>query len=196
MTAASVLVFAGCTTSEVQDVAPEEGLVTMQPSLQDWVSAAESMVGNLLVSGALDNAPRQPARVALSDIRNKTSIAELKTNVLAQRIFTLLQNSGKVAVSIDKLAEQKRQKKQAAEDLMAEYEGTYDVEDSIASEMGQMPDYTLSGTVTDEFVVQGKTRQRAYTVHIVLTDVETNQSVWQDFHQITRHVKKASVSPW
>jgi penicillin-binding protein activator len=153
---------------------------------QDWNRAGSLMVQSLLNSGVLSRAPRQPAVMAISRIKNETS-ENVDIDLLVKNIRVALLNSGKVVTSTtvglgghaeDPLAKGTVQQEQF-------YSGT----EHAAPDL---PDYTLSGKIIEEDVQSGDTRQSTYTFQLSLTDKSGN-AVWEDQKQITKQGDHSGV---
>lgn len=111
--------------------------------LQDFSNAANDRINSLLASGALDKAPVQPAKLAISKIVNNTT-QQIDTDMLTKKIRVALNQSGKVlttttmgvgGIAEDPLAKGIQQEKELYTDK---------------KEPQRLPDFTLSGKIIEK----------------------------------------------
>jgi hypothetical protein len=153
---------------------------------QDWNRAASQMVQSLLDSGVLNRAPRQPAVMAISRIKNETS-ENVDVDLLVKNIRVSLLNSGKVVTSTTiGLGGH------AEDPLAKDSKAASDFYNNTSQAPPDLPDYTLSGKIIEEDVQSGSVRQSTYTFQLSLTDKSGN-AVWEEQKQITKQGEHGTV---
>lgn len=185
------VIFSGCATTggNARYIDPKgtETIVSLNKiNIQDWNQAADLLVADLLESGVLERAPKQPALMAISRITNKTS-ALADTNALVKKIRVALNQSGKVVTT-----------------TTLGYGGS--VEDPVAKDVSEMqafmsgekqttqlPDYTLSGTLLEDRTSVGNVNQVTYTFQLSLTTTRNGVAVWESEQQITKIGKQSTI---
>jgi penicillin-binding protein activator len=188
--AAGLLLAAGCAPDNSAHYVDTNGpntVVTVHGiDPQDWNRAAADMVQSLMASSVLDNAPRHPAVMAISRIKNETD-EEVDIDLLVKNIRVALLQSGKVVTSTTVGLGGN------AEDPLAK--GTVEQEQFYNGNNNappDLPDYTLSGKIIEEDVNAGDVRQATYTFMLSLTDKSGN-AIWEDQKQITKQGAHAGV---
>jgi uncharacterized protein (TIGR02722 family) len=156
-------------------------------NVQDWDAASDQMIQSLLGSDILLHAPRMPAVLAVDRIVNKTTDANLDTELLTKNIRIALNKSGKVLTT-------------TTYGLHAESKVAQDVQtrnDFLGSESPHVPDhspdYTLSGKVIEDNARAGDTRQITYVFQLSLTDTRSGLAVWEDQKVIQKTGHRAAV---
>jgi len=187
---AAVFAVAGCsdqpTVTKVSDVNDPKGgsLTSAAIDPQDFNNAGAAMVQSLLNSGALDNAPRKPAVLVMSRIKNETSYV-IDLDLLTKNIRVALLQSGKVQVSTtaglggkaeDPYAQEKAQENQF-----------------VNGAPQQQQDYTLSGKIIEQYTRVGDQRQHTYTFQLSLTDIRSGTAVWEDQRQVGKVITGSEV---
>lgn len=157
-----------------------------QINIQDWSNAADQMVASLLSSGVLDNAPSQPAIMAVSRIVNTTT-TQVDTANLTKKIRVALTQSGKVLTTTTYGLGG-----QAEDELAKQTMELYKLQNNDASSM-PLPYYTLSGKLLENRATAGRTRQVTYTFQLSLTQISTGLAVWEDEVNITKQGRNAAV---
>ena len=157
-----------------------------QIDIQDWNHAAAKLSQSLLDSGVLDKSPHMPAIMAISRIKNDTQ-QDVNVGSLSDTIRVALNKSGKVLTTTtvgvgdkaeDPLAKTDQEKNQF-------YSGQ-------SNAPQQLPDYTLSGNLTENDTSAGDVRQSTFTFKLSLTDQNGN-AVWEDRTQVTKQGSHNSV---
>jgi len=188
--AALALLATGCATKNnaryIDAQGPETIVSLDRINIQDWNAAADKLVASLLASGVLENAPQQPAIMAVSRIRNNTQ-QQVDTDSLTKKIRVSLMQTGKVLTTTTLGPDGQ-------------------VEDRLASEVGSMgafmagekqtttlPHYTLSGKLLEDRVRSGNVQQTTYTFQLSLTTVRDGLAVWEEETQITKQGQRSSV---
>jgi len=199
--------FTGCGGSAPKRIDPTgEATITTLGTVTtaEWVEIADDLTAKLLNSGAFARLPEKPVPVQISLIRNKTETANLPIARMTERMLTRLQNSGLAEVTMttenlrgetgDPLATRHREEQEALQDMLSKVDGTHNVRESLETAAKNLiPRYTLSGTISEEYLRQGDLRQVTFTVYVVLTDTQTGRSVWQDQKQIAKQAEQADV---
>lgn len=184
--AALLLAAAGCTTqSAYVDPKGSRTITTLgEINIQDWANAAETMVGSLRDSGAIERSPHKPAVMAISRIVNNTS-QQIDIDMLVKKIRVALSKDGKVLTTTtmglggqaeDPLAKGLQQEAEFAND----------------TKVTRRPDFTLSGKLIEDYARAGSTRQYSFVFQLSLTD-QNGLAVWEEEKIITKQGKKASV---
>lgn len=190
-TAAGLLAFVGCSSNSARYVDAEGSRTVVNVdriNIQDFSMAAEEMVASLLSSGAVNNAPRTPAVMAVSGIVNNTT-QMINTDLLVKKIRIALNQSGKVETSTTLGAGGR------AEDNVAASTGEYRdfMEDKKNATLSKLPDFTLSGKIIEDRTRAGDIRQSAYIFQLSLTDTRSGTAKWEDEKTIVKQGEKASV---
>lgn len=156
-------------------------------NIQDWETASDQMIQSLLNSDVLSKAPRAPAVFAVDRIVNKTTDANLDTELLTKNIRIALNKSGKVltTTTYGNLAESRM-----AQDIQVK-------NDFLNSESNHAkdnsPDYTLSGKIIEDSARAGETRQITYIFQLSLTDTQRGLAVWEDQKTIQKTGTRSQV---
>lgn len=154
-------------------------------NVQDWENAADQMIQSLLASQVLDKAPVQPAILAMDRIVNKTSDANLDTDMLEKKIRIALNRSGKCQTTTTYGAKAESQIAKDTQDRAAFLGGNGPVDRS--------PNYTLSGKIIEDIARDGSTRQVTYVFQLSLTDPRLGTAVWEDEKKIQKTGTRAAV---
>lgn len=181
--------FSGCgSNAQYVDTQGTQTIVSLdQINIQDWSNAADQMVASLLTSGVLDNAPSQPAIMAVTGVTNNTSTV-VDTALLTKNIRVALTQSGKVLTTTTYGLQGT-----AVEDPLARQTmELYKLQNNDASSM-PLPYYTLSGKLLENRAQSGRTRQVTYTFQLTLTQINTGLAVWEEVVNITKQGTRPSV---
>lgn len=183
------LLLSGCGSNAVYvDSGGPETVVSLDSiNIQDWSRAADEMVQSLLNSGVLEQAPRQPAVLAISRIINNTTQV-VDTDMLTGKIRADLNRTGKVLTSTTVGLGGRAQ-----DPLAREAQELARFSSGDRTPTNDMPDYTLSGKIMEDQVRAGRTRQTTYIFQLALTDVRRGLAVWEDERQITKQGTRPSV---
>jgi uncharacterized protein (TIGR02722 family) len=189
-TAAAALLLTGCATKHdaryIDSQGPQTIVSLNQINIQDWNSAAEKLVAQLLASNVLDRAPELPAVMAVSRIRNNTGV-QVDTDNLTKNIRIALNQTGKI-VTTTTLGPDGR-----VEDPMAAEVGAMQAFMAGEKQKTVLPYYTLSGKLLDDKVTSGSTQQVTYTFQLSLTTTRDGLAVWEGQQQITKQGRRSSV---
>jgi uncharacterized protein (TIGR02722 family) len=154
-------------------------------NVQDWETAADSMIQSLLASGVIDKAPKQPAVLAIDRIVNKTTDANLDTDMLGKKIRIALNRTGKVQTTTTYGLK--------AESTMAQDVQTKQDFLSGNAPTDHSPDFTLTGKIIEDIARNGDTRQTTYDFQLSLTDTHSGLAVWEDEKTIQKTGTRPSV---
>jgi uncharacterized protein (TIGR02722 family) len=154
-------------------------------NVQDWDNASNEMIQSLLGSQVLDRAPKQPAILAMDRIVNKTSDANLDTDMLEKKIRIALNKTGKCQTM-------------TTYGVKAESQIAKDVQDRDAFLAGgapvdRSPDYTLTGKIIEDVARDGSTRQVTYVFQLSLSDRRSGTAVWEDEKKIQKTGTRSAV---
>lgn len=154
-------------------------------NVQDWDNAANEMIQSLLGSQILDRAPVQPAVLAIDRVVNKTSDANLDTDMLEKKIRIALNRSGKVQTTT---TYGRNAESRMAQDIQTK-------QDFLGGNgpTDRSPNYTLSGKIIEDVARDGSTRQVTYVFQLSLTDVRSGNAVWEDEKKIQKTGTRAAV---
>ena len=186
--AGGLLLLAGCGTpaTYTDPTNTKTAVVSLNKiNVQDWDNAANEMIQSLLGSQILDKAPVQPAVLAMDRIVNKTSDANLDTDMLEKKIRIALNRSGKVETTT---TYGRNAESRMAQDIQTK-------RDFLGGNgpADRAPNYTLSGKIIEDVARDGSTRQVTYVFQLSLTDVRSGNAVWEDEKKIQKTGSRAAV---
>ncbi len=166
--AAIPLLFNGCATPVVYQRQGEPPIVTTGINIQDYTTAANDAVNELLASDVLGKVSNPPAVIYVSHIVNNTG-QQIDTDLLAKKITRALNQSGKaVTTSTDPAAIGLHQER----DFMADTNTT------------RLADFTLSGKIIETIDRGGNRSLTTYTFQLSLNDTKTAYQVWEGDKEI------------
>jgi len=177
-----VCIIAGCGTPAhyVKTGDAEQIINVGQLNIQDYPAAAHDAITNLLASGALDRVATPPAVLYVSRIINDTGL-QIDPDLLTKKISIALHNTGKaVTTTTDSTTKGLIEK-----DIFLN-----------GSSAGRMPDFTLSGKITDIYDRAGNTTRHTYSFQLSLNDTKTGNQVWEGETEIGKQGTRASVGVW
>jgi uncharacterized protein (TIGR02722 family) len=156
-------------------------------NIQDWDTASHDMIQSLLSSDVLSRAPRIPAVFAVDRIVNKTTDANLDTDMLTKNISIALNRSGKVLTTTTYGTH--------AESTMAQDVQTKNdfLNNSSNQTSDHSPDYTLTGKIIEDSARAGETRQITYIFQLSLTDTHSGLAVWEDQKTIQKTGTRSQI---
>jgi uncharacterized protein (TIGR02722 family) len=154
-----------------------------QISPGEWADAAEKLVTNLLNSEVLGRIPNPPAVMAVSRIRNDTTM-QIDVDSLVKKIRVSLNQSGKILTTTTVGLGGK------AEDPLAKETSEYAQFMSGQKQETKMPDYSLSGKIQEARIKKGRETQVTYTFQLSLTETKTGLAVWEAEEAISKIAKK------
>ncbi len=182
----ATLLITGCQTAETRtiDASGPQALNTGGINSQDWVNAADQLVGSLLSSGALDKSPVQPTVLAVDRIINNTQL-NIDTDLLIKKIRVALSQTGKVAVTNTMgLGERAVVASEAAE-----------MDEMTTGKKAIVPsvNFTLYGKLIQQTDRLNGVTQNTYSFQMSLVNVKTGLTVWEDDRAIAKQTKKSTV---
>jgi len=156
-------------------------------NIQDWDTASDQMIQSLLISDVLTHVPKSPAVLAIDRIVNKTTDANLDTELLTKNIRIALNRSGKILTTTTY--------GRHAESAMAQDVQTKNdfLNGDSAHTPDHSPDYTLTGKIIEDSARAGETRQVTYVFQLSLTDTRSGLAVWEDQKLIQKTGHRAQV---
>jgi uncharacterized protein (TIGR02722 family) len=154
-----------------------------QISPGEWADAADKLVTNLLNSEVLGRIPNPPAVMAVSRIRNDTTM-QIDVDSLVKKIRVSLNQSGKILTTTTVGLGGK------AEDPLAKETSEYAQFMSGQKQETKMPDYSLSGKIQEARIKKGRETQVTYTFQLSLTETKTGLAVWEAEEAISKIAKK------
>ncbi len=190
ITMGASLLLTGCeTVHETRTVNAQgpEALNTSAINSQDWANAADQLVGSLLSSNALINAPRTPAVLAIDRVINNTSLM-VDTDLLIKKIRVALTQTGKIAITNTMgLGERAVVASEAAE-----------LEEMMSGKKQKIlvPDYTLYAKLIQQTDRGKKVTQNTYSFQMSLVQTQTGLTVWEEEKSIAKQTKRAGSVGW
>ena len=173
------------TTARMIEIGSDEDLTTISSiDPRDWQKAAADSISAMLESGALKRADGRKNVVMSSRIRNYT-LQHLDSRLLTAKMRQAILASGQAIVTsaignssnIDLAVRRIRDK---------EYDDLFD--QSTVQKRGTViaPDLSLSGSITQQTTVQGRTEESYFVFHLVLTDLKTGLALWENNVEIAK----------
>lgn len=173
------------TTARMIEIGSDEDLTTISSiDPRDWQKAAADSISAMLESGALKRADGRKNVVMISRIRNYT-LQHLDSRLLTAKMRQAILASGQAIVTsaignssnIDLAVRRIRDK---------EYDDLFD--QSTVQKRGTViaPDLSLSGSITQQTTVQGRTEESYFVFHLVLTDLKTSLALWENNVEIAK----------
>jgi len=188
---ATALVFAPlpARADTVRQVDPKQKKVVnaTQISPSEWSEAAEKLISNLLSSDVLARIENPPAIMAISRVRNDTTM-QINIDSLTKKIRVALNQSGKILTTTTVGLGGK------AEDPLAKEAAEYAQFMGGEKQETRMPDFTLSGKIQESRVKQGRETLITYTFQLSLTDVRSGLAIWEAEEAIAKTSRKGGVS--
>ena len=186
----AMLTFSGCeTTQDIRtvDAKGPDAINTSAINSQDWANAADQLVQSLLSGGALNNAPRTPAILAVDRVVNNTQLM-VDTDLLIKKIRVALTQTGKIAITNTLgLGERAVVASEAAE-----------LEEMQSGKKAKVlvPDYTLYAKLIQQTDKNGKTTQNTYAFQMSLVQVKTGLTVWEEEKLIAKQARGPGSVGW
>jgi uncharacterized protein (TIGR02722 family) len=186
----ALLTLTGCETvpeTRTVDAKGPEAVNTAAINSQDWANAADQLVASLLSGGALNNAPRTPAVLAIDRVINNTQLM-VDTDLLIKKIRVALTQTGKVAITNTMgLGERAVVASEAAE--LEEMQ-------SGKKQKTLVPDYTLYAKLIQQRDQGTKSVQNTYSFQMSLVETKTGLTVWEEEKSIAKQTKNSSSVGW
>lgn len=186
----ALLTLTGCETvpeTRTVDARGPEALNTAAINSQDWANAADQLVASLLSGGALDQAPRTPAILAVDRVINNTQLM-VDTDLLIKKIRVALTQTGKVAITNTMgLGERAVVASEAAE-----------LEEMQSGKKQKLlvPDYTLYAKLIQQTDRGSKATQNTYSFQMSLVQTKTGLTVWEEEKSIAKQTKRSGAVGW
>jgi len=186
----AMLTFSGCETAtetRTVDAKGPQAINTSAINSQDWANAADQLINSLLSGGALNNAPRTPAVLAVDRVINNTQLM-VDTDLLIKKIRVALTNTGKIAITNTLgLGERAVVASEAAE-----------LEEMQSGKKAKtlVPDYTLYAKLIQQTDKNGKIAQNTYSFQMSLIAVKTGLTVWEEEKQIAKQTRGPGTVGW
>ena len=186
----AMLMLSGCETetdTRTVDAKGPQAINTAAIKSQDWANAADQLVNSLLSGGALSNAPRTPAILAVDRVINNTQLM-VDTDLLIKKIRVALTQTGKIAITNTLgLGERAVVASEAAE-----------LEEMQSGKKAKtlVPDYTLYAKLIQQSDKNGKVTQNTYSFQMSLVQVKTGLTVWEEEKQIAKQTKGPGALGW
>jgi uncharacterized protein (TIGR02722 family) len=151
---------------------------------RDFTSAAQTSVGKLLASGAVDHPGGGRYVIAMSRITNDT-MQRIDTDQLVKKIRIALLNSGKAAITTavsdngpeDDMSFRTRELRQSQEFNQRNIAGRHEM---------AAPDLSLSGKILQSNNNVDRGQRVDYLFQLSLTDLHTGVAVWEDEEPISK----------
>ena len=186
----AMLTFSGCETAtetRTVDAKGPQAINTSAINSQDWANAADQLINSLLSGGALNNAPRTPAVLAVDRVINNTQMM-VDTDLLIKKIRVALTNTGKIAITNTMgLGERAVVASEAAE---------LDEMQSGKKAKIMVPDYTLYAKLIQQTDKNGKIAQNTYSFQMSLVAVKSGLTVWEEEKQIAKQTRGPGTVGW
>lgn len=186
----AMLALSGCETvteTRTVDAKGPQAINTAAINSQDWANAADQLINSLLSGGALNNAPRTPAILAVDRVVNNTQLM-VDTDMLIKKIRVALTNTGKIAITNTMgLGERAVVASEAAE-----------LEEMQSGKKAKIlvPDYTLYAKLIQQTDRNGKITQNTYAFQMSLVQVKTGLTVWEEEKQIAKQTRGPGTIGW
>ncbi len=185
------LLLAGCASPQATYVDPtgSRTITTVGSiNIQDYANAADTMVNSLIDGvingGKLESPVGQPAMLAISRIVNNTS-AHVDTDLLIKKIRVALNKTGKV-VTTTTMGLGGKAEDPLAQGIKQQTEFLQDKKNT------RLPDYSLSGKITEVREHAGNVRQSSFVFQLSLTSKD-GVAVWEDEKTITKQGTRSTV---
>ena len=173
------------TTAHLIEVGSDEELTTISSiDPRDWQKAAADSIGSMLESGVLKRPDGRKNVVMISRIRNYT-LQHLESRLLTAKMRQAILASGQAVVTsaignssnVDLAVRRIRDK---------EYDDLFN-QDTVQKRGTVIgPDLSLSGSITQQTAVQGRTEESYFVFHLVLTDLKTGLALWENNVEIAK----------
>ena len=172
----------------VRKVDPKQKVLVnaTQISPSEWAEAAEKLISNLLGTDVLASIENPPAVMAISRIRNDTTM-QIDIDSLTKKIRVALNQSGKILTTTTVGLAGK------SEDPLAKESAEYAQFMAGQKQETRLPDFTLSGKIIESRIKQGRETLITYTFQLSLTDVKSGLAVWEAEEAIAKTSKKSAV---
>ena len=173
------------TTAHLIEIGSDGELTTISSvDPRDWQKAAADSISSMLESGALKRSDGRKNVVMISRIRNYT-LQHLESRLLTAKMRQAILASGQAIVTsavgnssnVDLAVRRIRDKEN--DDLFNQ--ATVQKRGTVIA-----PDLSLSGSITQQTAVQGRTEESYFVFHLVLTDLKTGLALWENNVEIAK----------
>ncbi len=163
-----------------------KGLVNLEKiNAQDFTRAANRLIGDLLSSGALEQAPTKPAFLHVGEVRNDTQ-TYFDTDLLLQAMKRDLIATQKVRVSTT-AGPGGRGADDYAQEVRDQLEGQ-------GSKINRpRPYFSLSGKIVEETSRVDKITQKDFYFLLTLTEINSGTGVWFGRELITKQGSRGAI---
>ncbi len=172
-------------TARMIEIGSDEDLTTISSiDPRDWQKAAVDSINSMLESGALKRADGRKNVVMISRIRNYT-LQHLESRLLTAKMRQAILASGQAIVTsaignssnVDLAVRRIRDK---------EHDDLFD--QTTVQKRGTViaPDLSLSGSITQQTTIQGRTEESYFVFHLVLTDLKTGLALWENNVEVAK----------
>ncbi len=162
------------------------GLVNLEKiNAQDFTRAANQLIGDLLSSGALAQAPSQPAMLHVGQVRNDTQtyfdtdllLQGMKRDLLATNRVRISTTAGPGGKGSDTYAEEVRKGLEANDEKINR----------------PRPYFSLSGKIVEETSRVDKITQSDFYFLMTLTEINSGTGVWFGRELITKQGRRGAI---
>ncbi len=165
----------------------EKGLVNLDKiNSQDFTRAANKLLGDLFVTGALAKAPNQPAVLHIGEIRNDTQ-TYFDTDLLIQAMKRDLLSTGRVRISTTEGPGGK-----ASDSYAKEARAKINANDPFAIN-NPRPYFSLSGKIIEETSRVDKVTQKDFYFLLTLTEINNGTGVWFGRELISKQGRRSAI---
>jgi PBP1b-binding outer membrane lipoprotein LpoB len=163
-----------------------KGLVNLEKiNAQDFTRAANQLIGDLLSSGALAQAPSQPAMLHVGQVRNDTQtyfdtdllLQGMKRDLLATNRVRISTTAGPGGKGSDSYAEEVRKGLEADDKKINR----------------PRPYFSLSGKIVEETSRVDKITQSDFYFLMTLTEINSGTGVWFGRELITKQGRRGAI---
>jgi len=163
-----------------------KGLVNLDKiNAQDFTRAANQLIGDLLTSGVLAEAPLQPATLHVGEVRNDTQ-TYFDTDLLLQGMKRDLLSTNRVRISTTAGPGGK-----GADGYAQKLRRELEVEGSKISRL--RPYFSLSGKIIEETSRVDKVTQKDFYFLLTLTEINSGTGVWFGRELITKQGSRGAI---
>ena len=165
----------------------EKGLVNLDKiNSQDFTRAANKLLQDLFITGALAKAPNQPAVLHIGEIRNDTQ-TYFDTDLLIQGMKRDLLASNRVRISTTE-GPGGKVSDQYAKDTRAKINS----KDPFAINLPR-PYFSLSGKIIEETSRVDKVTQKDFYFLLTLTEINNGTGVWFGRELISKQGRRGAI---
>jgi len=165
----------------------EKGLVNLDKiNSQDFTRAANSLLQDLFLTGALAKAPNQPAILHIGEIRNDTQtyfdtdllLQSMKRDLLASNRVRISTTEGPGGKASDTYAKEARAKINSGDPFFIKTPRPY---------------FSLSGKIIEETSRVDKVTQKDFYFLLTLTEIQSGTGAWFGRELITKQGRRGAI---